>query len=113
MPIVKKLETTIKKNPNFISQLSENPKSIKKLATDPEVAKLSVILKKNNVKVTKDSIKKLRTAASNDPAKLSTLDVIDGIAQMGIVATFGAMFLCILAATGYGIYMAVSLMVNS
>ncbi|KAG6584629.1 Avr1b-1 avirulence-like protein [Phytophthora cinnamomi] len=109
MPIVKKLETTIKKNPNFISQLSENPKSIKKLAENPEVAKMSVILKNNNVKVTKDGINKLRTAASNDPAKLSTLDAIERIAEMGTVAAFGALFLSILAGVGYGIYMAATL----
>ncbi|KAG6616373.1 Avr1b-1 avirulence-like protein [Phytophthora cinnamomi] len=82
MPIVKKLETTIKKNPNFINELSKNPVSIKKLARDPEVAKVSAMIKKNNVKVTKDSIKRLRAAASNDPTMLSTLNGIARVERM-------------------------------
>ncbi|KAG6616286.1 Avr1b-1 avirulence-like protein [Phytophthora cinnamomi] len=85
MPIVKKLETTIKKNPNFINELSKNPVSIKKLARDPEVAKVSAMIKKNNVKVTKGSIKQLRAAVSHDPAKQrmleSSLDAL-GYSQM-------------------------------
>ncbi|KAG6582843.1 Avr1b-1 avirulence-like protein [Phytophthora cinnamomi] len=107
MPIVKKLETTIERNPKFIDKLSKNPESIKKLARDPEVAKVTTMLKKNDVKVTQDSIKQLRAAASNDPAKLSTLDVIDRVAEMGTVAVSGAIALLLLAASGWALSMVV------
>ncbi|KAE9259114.1 hypothetical protein PF001_g33139, partial [Phytophthora fragariae] len=47
MPIVKRLKTTMQKNPSFLKQLSNNPESLQKLAKDPQVAQVSAMMKKN------------------------------------------------------------------
>ncbi|EGZ15333.1 hypothetical protein PHYSODRAFT_505873 [Phytophthora sojae] len=101
MPIVKKLETAVKDNPTLVKALS-NPESMKKLARDPQVAKLSAVLEQNNVKVTKEGINKLRSAAGNDPAKLSTLEVIDGVVGATMItAISAAVFFLLVVGTGW------------
>ncbi|GMF31984.1 unnamed protein product [Phytophthora fragariaefolia] len=102
IPSVKTLVVAMK-SPNVVQKLSKNPGSIKKLAKDPTVVKTAALLEKNNVKITKDTVSKLRVAAANDPPKLSKLDIVDGILGLGIAGAFSLFALCLLAASGYAI----------
>ncbi|KAJ8566534.1 hypothetical protein ON010_g6586 [Phytophthora cinnamomi] len=47
MPIVKKLETAVEKDPSF----AKDPELIERLAKSPQVAQVSVMPKKNEVKL--------------------------------------------------------------
>ncbi|GMF24856.1 unnamed protein product [Phytophthora fragariaefolia] len=96
-------------SPNAVQKLSKNPEFVKKLAKDPKVVKTAAMLEKNNVKVTKDTVNKLRVDAASDPVKLSKLDVIDGILGLGTASVFTVTVLGLLAATGYAIISSVPL----
>ncbi|KAE8979488.1 hypothetical protein PF010_g23482 [Phytophthora fragariae] len=108
MPIVKKLETTVQKDPGFFKKLFKKKESLKKLAKDPQVAQVSAMMEKNNLQFTKDSVNQLRSAAGKDPAKRGALETIERISQMGLMATFAGGALLLVVAVVYGLYAAIS-----
>ncbi|KAE8999735.1 hypothetical protein PR002_g18374 [Phytophthora rubi] len=93
-----KLKSVVGKNPGLSSKLgstrqnSEMAAAVGKmpiLSKDPQVAQVSAMMEKNGLKITKDSVNQLRSAAGNDPAKRGVLEAIKGISKKGLAILGG------------------------
>ncbi|GMF66145.1 unnamed protein product [Phytophthora lilii] len=86
---VQKLAPAAKSDPDFFKKLGSNPDAIKKLPKDHNVVKISSMLEKNSVKLTKGDLKKLEKVVATDRMKSSRLQ--EGLKLAGRLALGGGM----------------------
>nr|AEK80839.1 Avh177 [Phytophthora sojae]AEK80841.1 Avh177 [Phytophthora sojae] len=104
MPIAMKLDTAMKKDPSFVKGLSKDPELIENLAKNPPIGRVSRMLEKKHLKVSKRKLKQLRAAADGDEylrANLEAMDVMDDMILKP--AAYVLLAVIALIALGFGI----------